>query len=70
MSAQSGRLTHALKNLREKWDIATETWDDPVSRDFEKNHIIPLEQTTKHAIIGMEKLSEVLAKLRAQCKED
>ena len=70
MSAQSGRLTHALKTLWEKWDIATETWDDPVSRDFEKHHLIPLDQTAKHAIIGMEKLSEVLAKLRAQCKED
>ena len=70
MSAKSGRLQHALKTLREKWDIATETWDDPASRDFEKNHIVPLEQTTKHAIIGMEKLSEVLGKIRAQCKED
>lgn len=70
MSAQSGRLQHALKALREKWDIATETWDDPVARDFEKNHIIPMEQTTKHAIIGMEKISEVLYKIRAQCKED
>ncbi len=70
MSAQSGRLTHALKHLREKWDIATETWNDPASRDFEKTHIIPMEHTAKHAIIGMEKLSEVLAKIRAQCKED
>ncbi len=70
MSAQSGCLTHALKHLREQWDIATETWDDPVARDFEKNHLLPLEQTTKHAIIGMEKLSEVLSKIRAQCKED
>jgi hypothetical protein len=70
MSAQSGRLTHALKHLREKWDIATETWNDPASRDFERTHIIPMEQTAKHAIIGMEKLSEVLAKIRAQCKED
>jgi hypothetical protein len=29
-----------------------------------------MEQHAKHAIIGMEKLSEVLGKLRAQCKED
>ena len=42
----------------------------PNSRDFEKHHIIPLEQNAKHAIIGMEKLSEILGKLRAQCKED
>jgi len=70
MSAQSGRLQHALKHLREQWDIALETWDDPVSRDFEKQHLIPVEQQAKHAIIGMEKLSEVLGKIRAQCKEN
>jgi uncharacterized protein YukE len=70
MSAQSGRLQHALKHLREQWDIAQETWTDANARDFEKNHIIPLEQHTKHAIIGMEKLSETLGKIRAQCKED
>ncbi len=29
-----------------------------------------MEQTAKHAIIGMEEIAEVLAKLRAQCKED
>ncbi len=70
MSAHSGRLQHALKNLKEQWDIALDTWDDPVSRDFEKNHIIPLEQTTKSAVTGMEKISEVLGKIRAQCRED
>ena len=36
MSAHSGRLHHALKHIREQWDIAQETWDDPVSRDFER----------------------------------
>jgi hypothetical protein len=70
MSAQSGRLQHALKHLREQWDIAQDTWDDPASRDFEKNHLIPLEQNTKNAIVGMEKLTEVLGRIRGQCKED
>jgi hypothetical protein len=70
MSAQSGRLQHALKHLREQWDIAQDTWDDPASRDFEKNHLVPLEQSSKNAIVGMEKLTEVLGKIRAQCKED
>jgi hypothetical protein len=70
MSAHSGRLQHALKHVREQWDNAQETWDDPVSREFEKLHIVPLEQTTKNAIIGMEKISEVLGKIRSQCRED
>ncbi len=70
MSAQSGRLQHALKHLREQWDIAKETWADQNAREFERLHIVPLEQTTKHAIIGMEKLSETLGKIRGQCKEE
>ncbi len=70
MSAQSGRLQHALKHLKEQWDIAQETWDDGVARDYERVHIIPLEQTCKNAIVGMEKLSEVLGRIRGQCRED
>jgi hypothetical protein len=70
MSAQAGRLTHALKKLREEWDIAQDSWDDSTAHEFEKNHIVPLEQTTKNAVVGMEKLTEVLAKIRSQCKED
>jgi uncharacterized protein YukE len=70
MSAHSGRLQHALKHLREQWDIAKETWADQNARDYEKHYIAPLEQNVKHAIIGMEKLSETLGKIRAQCKEN
>ena len=70
MSAHSGRLHHALKHIREQWDITQETWDDPVARDFERIHLVPLEQLTKGAITGMEKVSEVLGKLKAQWKDD
>jgi hypothetical protein len=70
MSAHSGRLHHALKHIREQWDIAQEKWDDQVARDFERLHLMPLEQLTKGAITGMEKISEVLGKIKAQCKED
>jgi hypothetical protein len=69
MSAHSSRLQHALKDLREKWEITRETWDDQVARDFEKNHLGPLEQLVKHSIIGMDKLSESLGKIRRQCEE-
>jgi hypothetical protein len=70
MSAHSGRLHHALKHIREQWDIAQESWDDAVARDFERIHLAPLEQLSKGAITGMEKVSETLGKIRAQCKED
>lgn len=70
MSVHSSRLQHAMKDLREKWDITLESWDDQVARDFEKNHLDPVEHLVKHAIVGMDKLSETLTKIRRQCQEN
>jgi hypothetical protein len=69
VSNQSGRLQHALKTLRERWELTRETWDDQVAREFEITHLQPLEHMVKHTMIGMDKFSEVLAKLRRQCEE-
>lgn len=70
MSAHSGRLQHAIKNLREHWDRTRESWDDQTARDFEKNHIMPVEQLSRSAMVGMDKLSEVLQKLKKACEEE
>jgi hypothetical protein len=67
MSAGSARLSHALKTLRERWDDTRGHWSDQVARDFEKNHLIPLDAQTSNAIRGMDKLSEVFNKLRNDC---
>ena len=70
MSVHSPRLQHALKALREKWEITRESWDDQVARDFEKNHLDALEHLVRHTIVGMDKLSETLGKIRRQCQEN
>lgn len=67
MSAGSARLTFTQKTLREHWDIAKQQWSDQVSRDFEKNHLIPLDHQTTSAIRAMEKIAEVLHKIRQDC---
>lgn len=67
MSAGSARLKHAMKNLREHWDQTRELWADKNAQDFEKLHLVPLEQQVENARRGMEKLTEVLQKLRADC---
>jgi hypothetical protein len=67
MSAGSARLKHAMKTLREHWDATREFWDDGVAREFEKNHLMPLDQQVEHALRGMDKLSEVLQKVRQDC---
>lgn len=67
MSAGSARLKHALKNLREHWDATKEQWNDGVARDFEKNHLVPVDQQVNTALHGMDKISEVLQKVRHDC---
>jgi hypothetical protein len=67
MSAGSARLNHALKTLRERWDDTKGSWSDTAAREFEKNHIHPLESQTTNAIRGMEKLSEILQRLKHDC---
>ena len=67
MSAGSARLQHAIKTLREQWEATREQWSDSVSRDFEKNHLVPLEQQVNSALRGMDKISEVLNKVRHDC---
>jgi len=56
-----------MKTLRDHWDLTCEQWDDHVSRDFDKNHMNPLEQQVEHALRGMDKLAEILTKVRNEC---
>lgn len=70
MSQHSARLQHALKDLREKWDITRESWADQVALDFERNHLEPLEHMLRQSVVGMDKLSEALGKIRRQCQEN
>jgi hypothetical protein len=67
MSAGSARLQHTLKTLREKWTITKEYWDDKNAREYDKNHLFPLEQQSTTAIHGMDKIAEVLSKLKHDC---
>jgi len=67
MSAGSARLNHTLKTLREHLEIVKEQWADNVARDFEKNHLAPLESQATVAIRGMEKIAEVLSRVRHDC---
>jgi hypothetical protein len=70
MSAGSARLNFALKTMRERWVETKAYWADQVARDFEKNHLRPLDEQSVTAIRGMEKLAEVLNKVRHDCRSN
>jgi hypothetical protein len=56
-----------MRTLREHWDVTREMWDDRVAEEYEKNHLIPLEQQVENARRGMDKLHEILQKVRHEC---
>ncbi|WP_165068801.1 hypothetical protein [Paludisphaera rhizosphaerae] len=70
MSSHSARLQHALRDLREKWDVTRDSWADQVALDYEKNHIAPVDSLVKRTMVGMDKLSESLAKIRKAMEEN
>jgi hypothetical protein len=62
--AGSSRLKHAIRALQEHWRQVEPTWDDSVRRRFEERHLTPLDPATDAALIGMQKLAEVLDRVR------
>jgi hypothetical protein len=69
MSLSTGRskLMTSLKELRLRWDRVRTRWDDPVSRDFEKEFVAPLDGKVRSAVSAIEQMYEVVSKARRDC---
>jgi hypothetical protein len=66
----STKLTYAIKNLKKHWEFAKVHWQDQVAKDFESNHLFPLETRVNAVIRGMDKLGEVTEKVKRDCSEN
>ncbi|MHC5001992.1 MAG: hypothetical protein ACYTJ0_02615 [Planctomycetota bacterium] len=69
MSLSSARtqLKGSFSDLKIKWDQTRETWDDPMSRAFEKEFIEPFERLSHSAIAAMDEMLEVLTRIQRDC---
>jgi hypothetical protein len=67
--AGSGRLQQAARALRDRWLITEATWSDVVRRRFEERHLAPLEPAVDAAVIGMQRLADVLDQVRRDCSD-
>jgi hypothetical protein len=67
--AGSNRLKHAIKTLQEHWLITESTWNDSVRRRFEERHLRPLDPAVDAALIGMQRLAEILDQVRRDCSD-
>jgi hypothetical protein len=62
--AGSHRLKHAMRALQEHWRAVEPTWNDAARRRFEERYLAPLDPAAEAALIGMQKIAEVLDKVR------
>ena len=69
MISGSARLTHAIRDLRTKWDETRAFWADQVAADFEKTHMDPLSAQCESTARGMSELGEVLGKVKRDCSD-
>ena len=67
--AGSNRLKQTIRVLRDHWLVTEETWSDVVRRRFEERHLQPLDPATDAAVIGMQKLAEILDQVRRDCSD-
>ncbi|WP_165245906.1 hypothetical protein [Paludisphaera soli] len=67
--AGSTRLKQTIRILNERWMLTEATWGDVVRRRFEERHLAPLVPAVDSAVIGLQKLAEVLDQVRRDCSD-
>lgn len=66
--AAATRLDQSLKTLARAWDDVRSGWSDQVAEQFEKNYLIELDRRVRGAVVALGELSEVLARMYAECE--
>ena len=68
LSGNKSRLVGITKELRLKWDETKVYWRDAKSREFEHRYIQELLIQVDKTVAVIEKLDELLRKIRSDCE--
>ncbi len=68
LTSARGQLKGALRELSLKWERTKESWNDPASRAFEKDFLVPLEPTVRRSCDAMDGMVELLERARQECQ--
>ena len=63
-------LHDAYKQLRLRFDVIKQTWEDDAARRFQREVIDPIESKVLTAIKGMEHVGELMGQVRRDCSDD
>jgi hypothetical protein len=67
-SGIKNRLVSLTKGLATRWDETRNYWKDAKSLEFEKSYMTELFANVDRTVIVLEKLDEILAKVRKDCE--
>jgi hypothetical protein len=68
LAAAKSRLSSLTKDLWLQWHETRNYWKDSKSEEFEREYLSEVFLGVDRAITAMEKLDEVLAKVRKDCE--
>ena len=71
MTVSGGRakVQIALKDLMAKWERVRDHWHDDVSAAFDEHTLQPLDGQCRSALTAMDKMKEILHRVRAECSD-
>ena len=67
-SGIKSRLTSLTRGLATRWDETRNYWKDTKSLEFEQRYITELFANVEKTVTVLEKLDEILAKVRKDCE--
>lgn len=65
----SNQLKQSIRALRDQWLVTEETWSDSVRKRFEDRYLAPLDPAVDAAVLGIQKLADVLDQIRRDCTD-
>ena len=61
------RALASLRDLKSRWAQAQELWTDATAAEFGDRYVEQLEQAIRSALPAMEKMAQVLERVRREC---
>jgi len=68
LNASKARLVAITKELSNRWDETKNYWRDAKSQEFEQHYMTELFANVDRTVTVMEKLHELLTKVRNDCE--
>lgn len=68
LGAGKSRVSAASKELALKWNETKHYWRDAKSQEFERRYMLELLAQVDRSMTVMDKLEELLAKVRKDCE--